>query len=221
MAGAGRVLVDPPVFPVDRVRELFSGSDVAVEARPRPWTGDDVVGLLVWQAVAEEDMARLPALRVIATGSTGFDHIDTRAAERRRIWVCNVPEYCVEEVADSSIALLLALLRGVVVLDRSVRSGVWDDHAGGPLPRMSETRLGIAGFGRIGRAVARRARALGIETWASDPLVASGEIAAAGATPASLEGPLRSCSAVTLHLPLAPDTEHLIGSPELELMAPG
>jgi len=221
MAGARRVIVEPPVFPVDGVRELFAGSDVAVETRPRPWTGDDVVGLLVWQAVTEEDMARLPALRVIATGSTGFDHIDTKAAERRRIWVCNVPEYCVEEVADSTIALLLALLRGVVVLDRSVRAGVWDDHAGGPLPRISHTRLGIAGFGRIGRAVARRARGLGIETWASDPVVAAGEIAAAGVTPVSFQDLLRGCGAVTLHLPLTRDNEHLIGARELALMPRG
>ena len=221
MAGARRVIVEPPVFPVDGVRELFGGSDVAVETRPRPWTGDDVVGLLVWQAVTEADMARLPAVRVIATGSTGFDHIDTKAAERRQIWVCNVPEYCVEEVADSTIALLLALLRGVVVLDRSVRAGLWDDHAGGPLPRVSDIRLGIAGFGRIGRAVARRARGLGIETWACDPLLASGEIAASGITPASLEDLLRGCRAVTLHLPLTNDNEHLIGARELALMPRG
>src|SRR2546423_7786621 len=221
MAPARRVLVEPPVFRVDGVRDLFAGSDVAVETRPRPWTGDDVVGLLVWQAVTEEDMGRLPALRVIATGSTGFDHIDTNAATRRRIWVCNVPEYCVEEVADSTIALLLALLRGVVVLDRSVRAGLWDDHAGGPLPRVSDTRLGIAGFGRIGRAVARRARGLGIETWASDPVVAASEIAAAGVTPASLENLLRGCSALTLHLPLTMDNEHLIGARELALMPRG
>ena len=218
MARARRVLVEPPVFPVDGVRELFAGSDVAVEARPRPWTGDDVVGLLVWQAVTEEDIGRLPALRVIATGSTGFDHIDINAAVRRRIWVCNVPEYCVDEVADSTIALLLALLRGVVVLDRSVRAGVWDDHAGGPLPRISDTRLGVAGFGRIGRAVARRARSLGIETWASDPVVPAGEIAAAGVTPVSFQDLLRGCGAVTLHLPLTRDSEHLIGARELALM---
>src|SRR6267143_874219 len=205
MAGARRVLVEPPVFPVDGVRQLFAGSDVAVETRPRPWTGDDVVGLLVWQAMTEEDMARLPALRVIATGSTGFDHIDTNAATRRRIWVCNVPEYCVEEVADSTIALLLALLRGVVVLDRSVRAGVWDDHAGGPLPRVSDTRLGIAGFGRIGRAVARRALGLGIVTWASDPLVAPDAIAAAGVTPASLESGQLAGAALDV-LPVEPPT---------------
>ncbi len=221
MAGARRVLAEPPVFPVDGVRELLAGSDIAVETRPRPWTGGDVVGLLVWQAVPEADMVRLPALRVIATGSTGFDHIDTKAAERRRIWVCNVPEYCVEEVADSTIALLLALLRGVAVLDRSVRAGVWDDHAGGPLSRVSETRLGIAGFGRIGRAVARRARGLGIETWASDPVVAGSEIAAAGVTPASFKDLLHGCSAVTLHLPLTRDNERLIGAGELALMPHG
>jgi phosphoglycerate dehydrogenase-like enzyme len=221
MAGAQRVLVEPPVFHLDLVREYLAGSNVAVEARPRPWTGDDVVGLLVWQAVTEEDMARLPALRVIATGSTGFDHIDIDAATRRRIWVCNVPEYCVEEVADSAMALLLALLRGVVVLDRSVRAGVWDDHAAGPLPRVSDTRLGIAGFGRIGRAVARRAKAVGMEIWATDPVVAPGEIAAAGVTPASLEDLLRGCRAVTLHLPLTNDSEHLIGARELALMARG
>jgi D-3-phosphoglycerate dehydrogenase len=124
-------------------------------------------------------------------------------------------------VADSTIALLLALLRGVVVLDRSVRAGVWDDHAGGPLPRVSETRLGIAGFGRIGRAVGRRARGLGIETWASDPVVAAGEIAAAGVTPVSFQDLLRGCGAVTLHLPLTRDNEHLIGARELAVMPRG
>src|SRR5256885_16869795 len=101
MAPARRVLVEPPVFPVDGVRELFAGSDVSVETRPRPWTGDDVVGLLVWQAVTEEDMARLPALRVIATGRTGFDPIDTKAAGPRRIWGGNVPQDCAEESAAS------------------------------------------------------------------------------------------------------------------------
>jgi D-3-phosphoglycerate dehydrogenase / 2-oxoglutarate reductase len=221
MAGIKRVLVEAPLFQVDVVRDLLAGLPVEVEQRSRPWSGNDVTGLLVWQAVTEADMARLPALRVIATATTGFDNIDTEAAARRGIWVCNVPEYCVEEVADSTIALLLALLRGVVVLDRAVRAGGWDDHAAGPLPRISGTRLGIAGFGRIGRAVARRAQALGIETWVHDPLVAEAEIVAAGVTPASLEDLLRGCGAVTLHLPLTKENEHLIGAHELALMPRG
>ena len=166
-------------------------------------------------------MARLPALKVIATATTGFDNVDTAAAARRGLWVCNVPEYCVQEVADSTIALLLALLRGVVVLDRTVRAGRWDDHAAGPLLQVAGTRLGIAGFGRIGRAVARRARALEIETWAYDPLVADAEIVAAGVTPASFEDLLRGCGAVTLHLPLTRQNEHLVGAHELALMPRG
>src|SRR5207244_11993554 len=102
-----------------------------------------------------------------------------------------------------------------------IRAGAWDDHAGGPLPRISHTRLGIAGFGRIGRAAARRARGLGIETWASDPVVAAGEIAAAGVTPVSFQDLLRGCGAVTLHLPLTRDNEHLIGARELALLPRG
>lgn len=166
-------------------------------------------------------MARLPALRVIASCSVGFDHIDVGAAARRGIWVCNVPDYCVDEMADSTIALLLALLRGIVVLDRIVRAGAWDDHAAGPLYRLSQTRLGIVGFGRIGRAVARRAQALGIETWASDPLVVAADIRAEGTRPASLDELLRRCTAVTLHVPLSKTTEHLIGPRELGLMRRG
>jgi len=221
MPAVKRVLVETPLFAVEVVQALLADTGVAVESRARPWTGDDVVGLLVWQAVTEADMARLPALRVIATGSTGFDHIDTKAAAQRRIRVCNVPEYCVEEVAESTIALLLALLRGVVVLDRSVRAGGWDDHAAGPLPRISDVRVGIAGFGRIGRAVARRALALGMETWASDPLVAPAAMAETRVTPASLDDLLGRCGAITLHLPLTKDNEHLIGARELALMPRG
>ena len=217
----GRVILEGPLFQIDVVRDLLAGTDVRVEARARPWTGNDVIGLLVWQSLTAADMARLPALAAIATATTGVDNIDMEAAAQRGIWVCNVPEYCVEEVADSTIALLLTLLRGVVVLDRAVRAGGWDDHAAGPLPQLFGTRLGIVGFGRIGRAVAKRAQALGMETWASDPLVPQQQIAAAGVNPASIEDLLHHCGAVTLHLPLTKDHHHLIGAAELGLMAPG
>jgi D-3-phosphoglycerate dehydrogenase / 2-oxoglutarate reductase len=216
-----RVIAEPPVFPVETVRGLLDGTNVVIDSASRPWVGDDVVGLLVWQAVSDADMARLPALRAIVTAGIGVDHIDLVAAERRGIWVCNVPEYCVDDVADTTIAMLLALVRGVVVLDRSVGSGQWNDHAAGPLPRLSDTRLGIIGFGRIGRAVAKRATALGIETWATDPAVRRDEIAATGVTPAPIDDVLRRRTAITLHLPLTTTTAHLIGTRELGLMPQG
>lgn len=216
-----RVLVEAPPYPLEVVTDLLAPAGVSAAALPRPWSGDDVVGLLVWHPVNAADMQRLPGLKVIATCSVGFDHIDVAAAERRGVWVCNVPDYCVDEMADSTLALLLALLRGVVTLDRSVRSGAWDVYAAGPLARLRGTRLGVIGFGRIGRAVAQRALALGMEVWATDPVVAPKEISASGVRPAALDELLASCTAVTLHVPLTEHTRGLISERKLALMGRG
>lgn len=216
-----RVLVESPPFPLEVVRELLANTRATVEVATRPWIGEDVVGLLAWSPVSDVDMERLPGLKVIATCSVGFDHIDVEAASRRRIRVCNVPDYCIEEMADSTIALLLALIRGVVVLDRSVREGEWDDHAAGPLQRLSGTPLGVIGFGRIGRAVARKALALGMEVWATDAVVGDGEMSAAGVKPSQLDDLLRSCAAITIHVPSTPATAALIGARELALLPRG
>jgi D-3-phosphoglycerate dehydrogenase len=217
----GRVIAEAPLFPVDTVRELLDGTGLVVESIPRPWQGDDIVGVLIWQRISADDVDRLPGLRAIVTGSIGTDHIDLDATAKRGIVVANVPDYCIEEVADSTIAMLLALVRGTVALDRSVRAGQWDDHAAGPLRRLSELRLGIVGFGRIGRAVARRAMSLGIETWATDPLVPQEEMRRAGAKCVRLDELLGQCTAVTVHVPLTKATERLIGARELGLMRPG
>jgi D-3-phosphoglycerate dehydrogenase len=214
-----RVLVAVPGYPIDGVQSVLAPIEVAVATRP--WSGDDVAGLLTWEPVGAEDMDRLPRLRVVATCSVGYDHIDLAAAERRGLWVCNVPDYCIEEMADSTVALVLALLRGVVALDRTVRAGAWDDHAAGVLRRIAGTRLGVVGFGRIGRAVAARARSMGMEVWASDPIVDAGVIAAAGVSPASLDELLAACEVVTLHVPLTAGTANLIGERELRLMPRG
>ncbi len=216
-----RVLVESPPFPLDAVRGLLAPAGAGVEVARRPWGGGDVVGLLAWEAVTAADLDRLPGLRVVATCSVGFDHIDVAAASERGIWVCNVPDYCIEEMADSTIALLLTLMRGIAVLDRSVAAGGWDDHAAGPLARLAGSRLGVVGFGRIGRAVAARAAALGMEVWVSDPLVEASAIEAAGARPADLDQLLSTCAAVTLHTPLTPATAGLIGRRELALMPAG
>ena len=216
-----RVLVSVPPYPLDVMRELLEPAGVAVEAGARPWAGDDVVAIITWDRVDEADLERLPSLRVIATGSVGYDHIDVAAARRRGVWVTNVPDYCIDEMADTTIALALALVRGVVALDRSVREGGWDDHAAGPLERVAGTRLGVVGFGRIGRAVAARARALGMEVWAHDPALGAADVADAGARAVTLDELLEGCNVVTLHVPGTPDTANLIGARELGLMPRG
>jgi D-3-phosphoglycerate dehydrogenase len=215
-----RVLCDPSV-PLERVRAALGESGVTVESSAPPWSGDDVVGLVSWEPVTASDIGRLPSLRVIATPSVGVDHVDVAAATERGVWVCNVPDYCVDEMADHALALLLALMRGVVELDRSVRDGGWDSKAAGPLRRVSDIRLGVIGFGRIGRALASRAKALGMDVCAHDPLVSDDEIAAAGVRPATLDDLLETSTAVSVHAPLTPETRGLLGRRELELLPDG
>lgn len=217
-----RVVVADPTYSLDEVRDIL-GDAVEVEEATAPWAGDDVVGLLTGPdyPVGAEELARLPALTVVATCSVGYDHIDTEAAAGRGVWVCNVPDYCVEEMADSSLALLLALVRGVVALDRGVRAGGWDHTVAGPLRVFRGTRLAIVGFGRIGRALATRALALGFEVWAVDPHLPDEAIAEYGVKPATLDEALESCEAFSLHSLLTPETRELIGAAELARMLRG
>jgi len=215
-----RVLCDP-TFPLERAREVLKGAVLEIEHANGPVGGDDVVALLSFEPVTAADIARLPSLRVIATPSVGFDHVDVEAATRRGVWVCNVPDYCVEEMADHALALLLALVRGVVELDRNVRAGGWEHGAAGPLRRLSDIRLGVIGFGRIGRALASRARALGMEVAAHDPLVAGEEIVAAGARPLELDALLRASTAISVHAPLTAETRGLVGRDEVALLPEG
>ncbi len=204
------------------MREALAASDVVVETSVPPWSGEDVVALVSFEPVTADDLDRLPALRVIAAPSVGTDHIDVVAATRRGVWVCHVPDYCVEEMADHALALLLSLVRGVVELDRSVRSGEWNPRAAGALRRVSDVRLGIVGFGRIGRALAVRAQALGMEVGAYDPLVPDAEISAAGVRPAAaLPDLLAASDAVSIHAPLTPKTRGLVGRHELARLPDG
>lgn len=217
-----RVLVADPYYVLEEVAEILEGL-AEVEAATAPWAGDDVVGLLVGPdyPVGAEELDRLPALKIVATCSVGYDHVDTDAAASRGVWVCNVPDYCVEEMADSSIALLLALVRGVVALDRSVRAGGWDHTVAGALRTFRGTRLGVIGFGRIGRAVAARALALGFDVCAVDPHLSAEAIAAYGVIPATLDDALESCEAFSLHSLLTPESRGLIGAEELARMPRG
>ena len=183
--------------------------------------GDDVVGLLTFEPVTTHELAKLPGLRIVSTPSVGFDHVDVEAATARGVWVCNVPDYCVDEMADHTLALLLALVRGVVELDRSVRSGNWDYEAAGVLRRIADVRLGIIGFGRIGRALATRAVALGMDVTAYDPFLGDEDIEAAGARPAALDELLARSDAISVHAPLLPETRGLLGADEIARLPRG
>jgi D-3-phosphoglycerate dehydrogenase len=192
--------------------ELLEGFEIVREPQ------DDVVAALtVLQPGGEELFAQLPALRVVGTASVGFDRIDVDAAERRGIAVVNVPDYCTQEVADHTLALLYGLVRGIVVLDRDVSGGRWDAKAAGSLRTLAQLRVGIVGLGRIGGAVATRLVALGAEVLAHDIVPVERD----GVRFVELDELLAECDAVTVHVPLTRDTRGLIGRRRIESMRPG
>jgi D-3-phosphoglycerate dehydrogenase / 2-oxoglutarate reductase len=193
--------------------DALAGFDVVREPH------EDVVAVLTMpeRAVGEELMAQLPALRVVGTATVGFDHVDLEAAERRGIAIVSVPDYCTEEVADHTLALLYALLRGIVALDRHVLQGRWDAKGADPLRTLAGLRVGIVGLGRIGGAVATRLLALGAEVWAHDVL----PVAREGVRLVELDELLAECDAVTLHVPLTRETRGLVARPQIASMRPG
>lgn len=206
-----RVLVCDPTYPLDDVRESLPAAEFGTVAE----AGADVVALLVSPdaPVWEPDLARMPGLRVIATASTGTDHIDVAAAEARGVAVRNVAGYCTEEVADHALALLVAGRRGLLQHDRSVQAGEWDWLSAGMPQRLAGTRLAVVGWGRIGRRLGAKAAALEMVVRWWDPLVAGGE--------PDLDDLLRWADAVSLHAPLTEQSTGMIDRRRLELMRPG
>lgn len=215
---ARRVLVVDPTWDLDWAREALREADVAVEAADRP-EGRDVVGLLVCPdvRVGAEELERLPRLEAVATNSTGYDNLDVEALAAAGVWCSHVADYCTEEVAEHVLAFTLDLLRGVTALDREVRAGAWD--VGVPPPRrIAGATLGVIGFGRIGRAVAQKALAVGIRVLACDPAVPAETIRAAGVEPVELRALLEASEVVTLHALLNDATRGLIDADALASM---
>jgi D-3-phosphoglycerate dehydrogenase len=163
-----------------------------------------------------------PRCRVIVTYGVGHDHIDLAEAERRGVVVAHVPDYCTEEVADHTMALFLAVARGVSRGDALVRGGGWGVDSIGPLHRLRGRVMGLVGFGRIARAVATRAHAFGLTVVAYDPAFPHDTSNGAAVTMLdNLHALLLKSDIVSLHLPLSPGTRSLIDRTALRQMKPG
>src|SRR2546427_3307048 len=126
--------------------------------------------------ITAEAMAQMPKCRIIARYGIGVDTIDLDAATQAGIIVTNNPTYCIEEVAEHSMALVLACARKIAVYDRLVRGGRWEVPPGKPMFRLSGRTLGLVGFGNIARQVARRAAAFGMRILFADPYVEEAQL---------------------------------------------
>ena len=167
--------------------------------------------------ITAEVMGKMPKCRIIARYGIGVDTIDLDAATAAGIIVTNNPTYCIEEVAEHAMALLLACARKVAFYDREVRAGRWAVPPGKPLFRLAGSTLGLVGFGNIARQVAVRAAAFGMKVLYCDPNVKPGQFEAPGQK-TELNDLLAASDYVSLHPPLMPQTRKMISDDALGRM---
>jgi D-3-phosphoglycerate dehydrogenase / 2-oxoglutarate reductase len=165
-------------------------------------------------------IGELKRCKVIARYGIGVDNVDLAAATRAKIVVTNVPDYCVDEVSDHALALFLALARRIVAADQAVKGGAWDVVAHKGIRRLRGQTLGLLGFGKIARALAAKAQALGMQVLAVDPFVDAATMAHLKVRAADMETLLTQADAVSVHVPLSPETRGIIGERALARMKP-
>jgi len=176
---------------------------------------------LVTDHVDDEILAACPDLRVVANVAVGFNNIDVEAATRRGIVITNTPDVLTETTADFAWALLMAAARRVVEADQFARSGQWQRWQWDLLwgADVFGKTLGVVGFGRIGRAVARRALGFNMKVLYQDAVRADSAVERElRATKTELEPLLAQADFVSLHTPLLPETRHLMNERTLKLM---
>lgn len=196
------------------VAQCKTPEDVAAAAR-------DADALLVqWAPITAEVIAALQRAKVIVRYGIGVDNVDLAAAREAGIPVCNVPDYCVDEVADHTLALALALGRQLPLIDRRTRDGVWKLAPVTPMPAFREMLFATVGFGRIARAVLDRARPFGFRLGAFDPYVPEATLHAAGVDPLPLDRLFAEADVLSFHLPLTPETRHFVSEARLARMKP-
>lgn len=162
-----------------------------------------------------------PKVKVVSEFGIGVDNIDIAACTMRGVVVCNVPDYCLEEVSDHTIALAMTLDRGVVRLNNAIRSGDYSLTSAKPMQRLSQRTFGLIGLGNIARATARKAKGVGYKVVGVDVALEPGTITPEGILIKTLDEVLAESDVVSVHVPLLPATRHLINTETLAKMKPG
>jgi D-3-phosphoglycerate dehydrogenase / 2-oxoglutarate reductase len=210
-AKAALARIDPEL----RVANSASADDILAVAR-------DADAILVTYAKLPGDLLRqLRRCKAIGRFGLGVDNIDIAAAAELGITVTYVPDYCMQEVSDHAMALLLALARKVPQSNALVQAGRWDMPAVVPIHRLAGHVLGLVGFGSIPRALAPKAKAFGLRVVAHDPYVPQHALAAAGVESMSFDRLLEISDFVSIHAPLLPATRGLFNAEVFRKMKQG
>ena len=222
------VAVADSVFPnLDPARGVLSrlGADLAVapEATPeaivRVAAGADAL-LVTYATITAEMIRQLTRCRVISRFGIGVDNVDIAAATSAGIVVTKVPDYCLDEVSDHALALMLALVRKIPFSNARVHAGRWEMRSVVPIYRLRGSVLGLVGFGKIPRLVAPKAMSFGLRVVAFDPYVAPDDFTREGVERVELSQLVTMSDVVSIHSPLVPETRHLFSDDIFRQMKP-
>jgi len=223
------VAVADSVFPnLDTAREMLGaiGADLQLASQATPEAILKVAvpadALLVTYAKITADMIQqMTRCRIISRFGIGVDNVDLEAATAAGIVVTKVPDYCIDEVSDHAMALLLALVRKIPASNAQVHAGRWEMKAVVPIHRLKGRILGLVGFGRIPRLLAPKAKAFGLRVIVHDPLVQADVIAREHVDQVDFDELLAQSDYVSIHTPLLPETRNLFNGDAFGRMKPG
>ncbi|MEX3007617.1 C-terminal binding protein [Hoeflea sp. TYP-13] len=222
------VITDYDFGDVDIEREILEGAGAQVVALQSKQESDlfsaarDCAAMINQYArIGGETIARMQNCEVIARYGVGVDIVDVEAATSRGILVTNVRDYCTEEVADHAISLWLALARKLPDYDRATHQGIWRWQSGKPIHRLRDRTMGIVSFGKIGQAIAMRAKPFGVRVIAFDPYLPADVAASHGAELVSKAELLRRSDYILMQAPMTPETRHFLSDAEFAAMKPG
>lgn len=201
--------------PEYRIAKSTSAEDILAVAR-------DADAIIVCYAKITADIInQLTKCKVIGRTGLGVDNIDIPAAAAKKITVTYVPDYCLREVSDHAMALLLALARKVPLANKLAQQGRWEMPAVTPIYRLEGRTLGLVGFGNIPRTLVPKAKAFGLRVITSDPYVAEEHLKALDVKNVSFDELLAQSDFVSVHAPLLPQTRHLFNAAAFAKMKKG
>src|ERR1700694_4468308 len=201
--------------PTFRVSKSVNADDILSVAK------DADAILVTYAKLTREILTQLTKCKAIGRFGLGVDNIDLPAAKEKGIAVNYVPDYCIREVSDHAMALLLALARKVPLSNKLVQSGRWEVPPIVPLRRLEGQVLGLLGFGNIPRALAPKAKAFGLKVLTHDPYVKQDALAAAGVEGVSFDDLLARSDFISVHAPLMPATRGLMNAAAVAKMKKG
>ncbi len=210
-----REVIEPAGFELAEIQPICKTEDDIVRT-----CGDADVLLVQWAPVTRKVLEALPRVRCIVRYGVGVNNFDLEAAKDLGVVAANVPDFCVEEVSDHALAMILSLCRRIPQDHYQIARGGWGVNQLRPIPAPSELTLGLVSFGKIARRAAAKARAFGFNIVAFDPFVDDAIFRTEGVQRVDLDTLLATSDVISLHCPLVPETTHLIDRTSIAKMKP-